>query len=228
MGCMHVCLFDIDGTLLSSGGAGKAAMEAALATGFSVPGASYNVPFAGRTDRAIARDLFQMHQIEESTLNWKRFLSAYLQHLPACLAAHKGQILPGIAALLQCLQERGDVAVGLLTGNVRDGARLKLGHYGLFHHFAFGGFGDHHLTREDVAREALAAVRTHLDDSIQSERIWVVGDTPLDVRCARAISARAVAVATGWHSLDILAAEEPDVLLADLSDASALLDCWSC
>src|SRR5437868_12166897 len=112
MGCMYVCLFDIDGTLLSSGGAGKAAMEAALATEFGVPGASYNVPFAGRTDRAIARDLFEMHQIEESTSNWKRFLSAYLQHLPASLVTHKGQILPGIAALLQCLQRRGDVAVG--------------------------------------------------------------------------------------------------------------------
>jgi phosphoglycolate phosphatase len=228
MGCMYVCLFDIDGTLLSSGGAGKAAMEAALVTEFGAVEPAYSVPFAGRTDRAIARDLFQMHRIEESTSNWQRFLTAYLQHLPACLVAHKGQILPGIAALLQCLQTRGDVAVGLLTGNVRDGARLKLGHYGLFHHFAFGGFGDHHLTREDVAREALNAVRSHLDDSIRGEQVSVVGDTPLDVRCARAIGARAVAVATGWHSLDILAAEQPDLLLADLSDASRLLQLWSC
>jgi phosphoglycolate phosphatase len=225
---MFVCLFDIDGTLLSSGGAGKAAMEAALATAFGAARSPDSVPFAGRTDRAIARDLFQMHRIEVSTYNWQRFLAAYLQHLPACLAAHKGQVLPGIAALLQCLQKRGDVAVGLLTGNVRDGARLKLGHYGLFHHFAFGGFGDHHLTREDVAREALAAVRSHLNDSVPCEQIWVVGDTPLDVRCARSIGARAVAVATGWHSLDLLAAEQPDLLLPDLSDASRLLGLWSC
>jgi phosphoglycolate phosphatase-like HAD superfamily hydrolase len=225
---MYVCLFDIDGTLLSSGGAGKAAMEAALVSEFGAADIPYNVPFAGRTDRAIARDLFEMHRIEESTSNWQRFLAAYLHHLPACLVAHKGQILPGIAALLQCLQKRDDVAVGLLTGNVRDGARLKLGHYGLFHHFAFGGFGDHHLTREDVAREALAAVRSEVNDSIQCQQVWVVGDTPLDVRCARSIGARAVAVATGWHSLDVLAAEQPDVLLADLSDASPLLGCWSC
>jgi phosphoglycolate phosphatase len=225
---MYVCLFDIDGTLLSSGGAGKAAMEAALVAEFGVIDATYSVPFAGRTDRAIARDLFQLHRIEESRSNWQRFLAAYLQRLPACLVAHKGQVLPGIGALLQCLQKRGDVAVGLLTGNVRDGARLKLGHYGLFHHFAFGGFGDHHLTREDVAREALAAVRSYLDDSIQSEQVWVIGDTPLDVRCARSIGARAVAVATGWHSLDILAAEQPDLLLADLSDTSRLLGQWSC
>ena len=223
---MYVCLFDIDGTLLSSGGAGKAAMEAALATEFGTARSTDGVPFAGRTDRAIIRDLFHARQIADSAPNRRRFLAAYLQHLPACLADHNGQVLPGIAALLRSLQERGDVAVGLLTGNVRDGARLKLGHYGLYHHFAFGGFGDDHLNREDVAREALAAVRGHIKDHVESERIWVVGDTPLDVRCARSIGARAVAVATGWHSLEVLAAEQPDLLLTDLSDPSELLDLW--
>jgi phosphoglycolate phosphatase len=225
---MHVCLFDIDGTLLSSGGAGKAAMETALETEFSTARSTDGVPFAGRTDRAIIRDLFQAHQIDDSAQNRRRFLAAYLQHLPDCLANHRGQILPGIAALLNCLQERSDLAVGLLTGNVRDGARLKLGHYGLYHHFAFGAFGDNHLTREEVAQEALAAVRSHVKDQVQGERIWVIGDTPLDVRCARSIGARAVAVATGWHSVDVLAAEQPDLLLADLSDPSSLLALWGC
>jgi len=203
-------------------------MEAALVTEFGATRLTDGVPFAGRTDRAIAGDLFRLYGIEESAHNWQRFLAAYLHHLPACLAEHKGQVLPGIAALLRCLQERGRVAVGLLTGNVRDGARLKLGHYGLYHYFAFGGFGDHHLTREDVAREALSAVRSHLKDRVESKQIWVVGDTPLDVRCARAIGARAVAVATGWHSLDMLAAEQPDLLQADLSDPSQLLALWGC
>jgi phosphoglycolate phosphatase-like HAD superfamily hydrolase len=227
-GIMYVCLFDIDGTLLSSGGAGKAAMEAALATEFRAAGSTDGVPFAGRTDRAIARDLFRLHRIDESADNWQRFLAAYLCHLPGCLAAHKGQVLPGIAALLDSFQERDNVALGLLTGNVRDGARLKLGHYGLYQHFGFGGFGDHHLTRADVAREALTAVRSHLKEPVKSEQIWVVGDTPLDVRCARSIGARAVAVATGWHSLDILAAEQPDLLLADFRDPAPLLALWGC
>jgi phosphoglycolate phosphatase-like HAD superfamily hydrolase len=145
-----------------------------------------------------------------------------------CLAAHKGQVLPGIGALLDCLQQHGKVAVGLLTGNVRDGARLKLGHYGLYHHFAFGGFGDHYFSREEVAREALTAVRKHLQIHVESEQIWVIGDTPLDVRCARSIGARAVGVATGWHSLEVLAAEQPDLLLADLSDPSRLLALVGC
>jgi phosphoglycolate phosphatase-like HAD superfamily hydrolase len=223
---MYVCLFDIDGTLLSSGGAGKAAMEAALGTAFGVACTADGVPFAGRTDRAIARDLFALHRIDETASNWQRFRTAYLQHLPACLAVHNGQVMPGIAALLQCVQGRGDVAVGLLTGNLRDGARLKLEHYGLYQHFAFGGFGDHHLNRDDVAREALTAVRSHCQDAVDCEQIWVIGDTPLDVRCARSIGARAVAVATGWHSLEVLAAEQPDLLLADLSDPAPLLSRW--
>jgi phosphoglycolate phosphatase-like HAD superfamily hydrolase len=225
---MSVCFFDIDGTLLSSGGAGKAAMEAALVTEFGAVSLTDGVPFAGRTDRAIVRDLFQLHGIEESAPHWQRFLTAYLQHLPGCLENHEGKVLPGIAALLACFQERGDVAVGLLTGNVRAGAQLKLGHYGLYHHFAFGGFGDDHLTREDVAREALSAVRTHLNEAVDCEQIWVIGDTPLDIRCARAIGARAVAVATGWHTVDMLAAEAPDLLLADLSDPAPLLALCGC
>jgi phosphoglycolate phosphatase len=224
---MYICLFDIDGTLLSSGGAGKAAMEAALGTEFGIGQVTDDVPFSGRTDRAIARDLFRLHSVQDSPQNWQRFLAAYLRHLPLYLSSHKGAVLPGIAALLESLQARGDVAVGLLTGNVRDGARLKLGHYGLFHHFAFGAFGDVHLDRDDVAREALHVVRTFLKGgAVDLERIWVIGDTPLDVRCARSIGARVVAVATGWHSLELLAAAQPDLVVADFTDPGPLLRLW--
>src|SRR6266849_2401691 len=217
---MIVCLFDIDGTLLSSGGAGKAAMEAALGTAFGVACVFGDIPFSGRTDRAIGRDLFRFHGIEESAQNWGCFVDAYLQLLPTYLARHKGQVLPGIASLLESLQPRADVAVGLLTGNLREGARLKLDHYGLFHHFAFGGFGDHHLDRDEVAQEALTAVQNHVRAPMKLDQLWVIGDTPLDVRCARAIGARVVAVATGWHSSETLAAEQPDLLFDDLSDAA--------
>jgi phosphoglycolate phosphatase-like HAD superfamily hydrolase len=215
---MHVCLFDIDGTLVLTGGAGKAAMEAALVSEFGVTEVAADVPYSGRTDRAIAADLLRRHGIEESLQTWQRLVSAYLQHLPPSLARHAGKVLPGIAALLEHLGGRENVVLGLLTGNIRAGARLKLSHFDLFHYFALGGFGDLHLCRDDVAREALAAVHGHLNGSAQLEQIWVIGDTPLDIRCARAIHARAVAVATGWHSLEELAAEGPDLLLTDLSD----------
>ena len=222
---MHICLFDIDGTLLSSGGAGKAAMEAALESEFAVTRSSGGVPFSGRTDRAITQDLFLFHGIQWSEANWERFLAAYLGHLPRCLAGHQGKVLPGIADLLDTIRDR--FALGLLTGNVRDGARLKLGHYGLFDYFAFGGFGDHHLDRDDVAQEALEVIRSQRNGSVDLNSIWVIGDTPLDIRCARSIGARAIAVATGTHSLDELAAERPDLLVPDFSDAAPLLALWT-
>ena len=222
---MHVCLFDIDGTLIASGGAGKAALEMALLSEFGVRHAIDPFLLSGRTDRAIGRDLFRLHVLEESPANWRRLREGYLRHLPGCLARSQGRVLPGIADLVGRLSGSGEALLGLLTGNLRAGARVKLSHYGLYQHFAFGGFGDEHLDRDDVAREALAEVR-RLNGTVHAKRIWVVGDTPLDVRCARAIGARAVAVATGWHSLDELAAAQPDLLLPDLSDPAPLLALW--
>jgi phosphoglycolate phosphatase len=219
---MIVCLFDIDGTLLSSGGAGKAAIEAALEVEFDVR-VHTRVEYSGRTDRAIGGDLFRLHGLAESEENWQRLLNAYLARLPDALTRHKGQILPGIAALLDQLADVEQLALGLLTGNVRDGAKLKLGHYGLGHHFAFGGFGDEHWDRDDVARAALRAAGEHLGRAVEPERVWVIGDTPLDVRCARAIGAQVAAIATGWHSLEELEQAKPDLVLADLADPEALL-----
>jgi phosphoglycolate phosphatase-like HAD superfamily hydrolase len=223
---MHVCLFDIDGTLISSGGAGKAALEAALLTEFGVQRGMETVELSGRTDRAIIRDLFRVHNREETAVARERLLAAYLAQLPACLSSIRGRVLPGIGEFLGQLAERDEVAVGLLTGNVRAGARLKLGHYGLLHHFAFGGFGDHHHDRDDVAHEALREIQSRFDGTVSRDRIWVIGDTPMDVQCARAIGARVAAVATGWHSLEELTACKPDVALADLSDPNPLLRLW--
>lgn len=201
-------------------------MEAALTEEFSLSEPIAQVPYSGRTDRAIGRDLFHHHEIAASRENWQRFLAAYLDRLPTCLARHQGQVLPGIAELLKQLSAHANVAVGLLTGNVRDGARLKLSHYGIFEHFSFGGFGDHHFDRDDVAREALAEVRTRLNGNLDLNDLWVIGDTPLDVRCARAIGARVAAVATGWHGMEELTAALPDVVLADFSDPAPFLAMW--
>lgn len=220
---MHVCLFDIDGTLISTGGAGKAALEAAMASVFGVCQSMENVQLSGRTDRAIIRDILALHGIDETSAVRERLMAGYLGHLPFCLARIKGQVLPGIAAFLEQLAEQDEVAVGLLTGNVRAGARLKLGHYQLSHHFPFGGFGDHHHNRDDVAREALREIQHRFDGTVPANRIWVIGDTPHDVQCARCIGACVAAVATGWHSLENLKACGPDVALMDLSDPAPLL-----
>jgi phosphoglycolate phosphatase len=219
---MNVCLFDIDGTLIASGGAGKAALERALAALFGITRPIEKLQLSGRTDRAIVADLFRLHDLDHTPDNQARLTEAYLHHLPDCLAISAGRVLPGVAALLEHLRKRDDVLLGLLTGNIRAGARIKLGHYGLHDYFTVGGFGDRHTDRDDVAREALAEVTRHLN-AVDPRRVWVVGDTPLDIRCARAIDARAIAVCTGWHSVDELAAHGPDLLLDDLSNHEPLL-----
>jgi phosphoglycolate phosphatase len=213
---MHVLLFDIDGTLIRSGGAGKAAMEDALRDEFGVAEVLDRVPYSGRTDPSIARDLLAVHGLEPSPANVLRLRAAYLKHLPGALKRIAGVVLPGVRELLDRLRASKSVAVGLLTGNVRDGARVKLSHYGLWDYFPFGGFADEFHDRDDVARGALVEVARHLRREIHPERIWVIGDTPLDVKCARAIGAKAVAVATGWHSLDELTASRADLVLPDL------------
>jgi phosphoglycolate phosphatase len=219
-----VCLFDIDGTLLTTGGAGQLAMERALAAVFGLAQINGEVLAAGRTDRAITTDLFREHRITAGPEDWTRFQAEYLRHLPDTMQELGGRVLPGIANLLGELSGRDDVAIGLLTGNFREGAVLKLKHFAIDHHFHFGGYGDDHHDRDDVARTALADAVRHLRREIHPESIWVLGDTPADVRCARAIGANAVAVATGIYNHQQLEATHPDLLFDDFSDASRLLN----
>ncbi|MEX0700732.1 MAG: HAD hydrolase-like protein [Planctomycetales bacterium] len=221
---MHVCLFDIDGTLLDTGGAGQAAMEAALAAEFGASRPVTGISAAGRTDRAITQDLLAFHGLPDDEAHTARLLTAYLRHLPEQLAARPGGVLPGVAEILADLAPREDVLVGLLTGNYREGARVKLAHFALEAHFRFGGYGDRHHDRCDVAREALAELRAHYDGEIDLERVWVIGDTPADVRCGRAIGARVVAVGTGVFPLADLAASRPDHLFDSFRDPRGLLE----
>jgi phosphoglycolate phosphatase-like HAD superfamily hydrolase len=220
---MRLFLFDIDGTLMTSGGAGKAAMERALAEVFGFVGEVRDIPFAGRTDRAIGRDLLQLCRTDMTEQAWQRFLTVYFQRLPECLREYPGRVLPGVAELLARLVVQSDTALGLLTGNARRGAEMKLQHYGLWSHFPFGGFGDDHDDRSDVARAALRAANDHLGRRVDPRQTWVIGDTPFDIACARAVGARAVGVATGWHTSAALAAAGPDLLFEDLSNPEPLL-----
>ena len=214
---MAILLFDIDGTLIRTGGAGAAAMRQAFSTSFGVVD-PLDVPYSGRTDLAIGRELLEIHSLSHNPENWGRLRREYIVQLPTFLPRCIGRALPGVPELLHTLSQEENIALGLLTGNVRDGARLKLNHYGLFEHFAFGGYGDDHLDRNQVAESALAAAREHRDAQFHQHSVWVIGDTPLDIRCGRWIGARVLAVSTGIHPRDELARCEPDVLLDDLSD----------
>jgi phosphoglycolate phosphatase len=217
---MTTLLFDIDGTLIRTNGSGKAAMEAALRTAFGVTEIHDNVPYGGRTDPAIGRDLLSVHGLEPTQANYEKLSAAYLAHLPQCLQQYGGQPCPGVVELLESLAAR-PVRLGLLTGNVRRGAQTKLSHFDLWTRFAFGGFGDEHHDRDDVARSALVAA-----GDVNTDRVWVIGDTPLDVKCARAIGAKVIAVATGWTSYDELHTHAPDLTLHDLRDHTRLFDVW--
>jgi phosphoglycolate phosphatase len=230
---MHICFWDIDGTLVHTGGAGQAAFARALAADFGIPEINQDVVFAGRSDRAIAMDLFVHHGVEPTAENWARFQQAYVAQLDATLPVHEGHVLPGVVALLEGLAARGDVATGLLTGNVREGARRKLGFYGLWDWFPFGGFGDVQVDRNLIAADALVAGRKYVDALRRARhaagdgppgQILVIGDTPHDIACGRAIGARCVAVPTGNTSIEVLRETRPDVLVETLEDTAPILD----
>jgi phosphoglycolate phosphatase-like HAD superfamily hydrolase len=217
-------LLDIDGTLVLTGGAGQTAFAETLAADFGIPEILKKVAFAGRSDRAIVADLFRDHDVEPSDENWQKFCIGYLGRLDDALVRHRGQVLPGVGKLLDALTDRGDVAIGLLTGNVREGARRKLSHYQLWHWFPFGGFGDDHCERSDIAAAALTAAKLHLNGgSTPHGEVVVIGDTHHDVNCGRSIGAHCVAVATGQTSTDELRAAEPDVLLETLEPVDSIL-----
>ena len=226
---MYVFLFDIDGTLIDSGGAGKASLDDAMCEEFRVERPA-EVHLHGCTDRSIARSLFESHGITDNRENFQRFCAAYLRRLPHWLQHKNGRILPGVCDLLAWLSQRDDVALGLLTGNVARGAQIKLEHFGLYDYFEFGGYGDVSPDRHEVARAALAAAQRDLqtrlprDGHVDPNKTYVVGDTPHDIRCARAIGAREVAVSTGYYGPEELAAEDPHILLEDLGDLHDHLD----
>jgi phosphoglycolate phosphatase len=229
---MHICLLDIDGTLLLSGGAGQKAFAQTLADEFGIGEIIHPVMFAGRSDRAIALELFRLHGLDESTDNWQRFCTGYLSRLEAALVANQGYLLPGAAALVTTLADRDDVALGLLTGNVREGAKRKLTHYNLWHRFAFGGYGDDHVDRCDIAAAALAAAREHINGHANGStsdgkkfdgEIIVIGDTTHDITCGRSIGARCVAVPTGHTTPDELRQSNPDLFLETLEDLAPIL-----
>jgi phosphoglycolate phosphatase len=216
-------LFDIDGTLLHSGGAGEKALRLALKDRFGRDDDLNKVEIAGKTDAAIARQIFSLHGIEATPENLAQFFDGYLHHLENLLPQMRGHLLPGILELLEKLRERPDVVLALLTGNLSCGAELKLTHYGVWHFFKFGAFADDHHDRNELGRFACARARENHGIEFPCERIFVLGDTPHDIACGRAFGAKTVAIATGSYTREQLAECEPDFLFDDLSDVDGVI-----
>ena len=214
-------LWDIDGTLLNSHGAGVRALQRALFDGFGIDGAIEDIDYSGRTDGWIIRQILAKFNLPSTPENRRRMADGYIAALPAEVAAGGVQLLAGVTALLEASVARGDVALGLLTGNLRRGAEVKLASRDAWRYFPFGAFADDSEDRDQLGPRALDRARVYHGVDFFLGNVWVIGDTPHDVRCARAFGARAVAVATGHHARALLEAADPDAVLDDLGDASA-------
>jgi phosphoglycolate phosphatase len=210
-------LFDIDGTLIASGGAGGKGMSAAFQAVWGLADGFAGVEFSGRTDRAILRDALRLTKTGGDVFGFDlaRFKRAYYRRLPDSLVATNGRVLPGVAGLLERLADDPDASLGLATGNFRHSARMKLGHYGLDAFFSAGGFGDRSEDRAEMVAAAVGAFRAHG----RHNTIFVIGDTVHDIRSAKANGVVAVGVTTGTYSAEALSEAGADIVLVSLDEA---------
>lgn len=223
-------LFDIDGTLVKVLGAGRRALADAFTRIFERPDAISHLDaewFAGKTDLFIFRQV----ALDAGITSWdydRRYSdleATYLELLRVHVAGHPdAHALPGAEALLAALSADGEPALGLMTGNIEAGARVKLDPFGLNRFFPSGGFGSDALDRADIGRVARGRFERRLGTSIEPSEVVVVGDTPADVAAARACGFRVLAVASGWSDPQTLQASAPDLFALDLNDTAALAE----
>jgi phosphoglycolate phosphatase-like HAD superfamily hydrolase len=218
---IRLVLFDIDGTLVRTGGAGVKAFARAFVSEFGEPDLTPLIKFGGRTDPSLVRELFMHRRIEPSPENFRRFFDAYVVWLQKLIVECAGGVCPGVPEFYDALESRANPPlIGLLTGNIRRGAQIKLGRYQLWEKFGFGGFGDDHEDRPQIAAIAQRRGGERLGRTLQGAEILVIGDTPLDIDCGRAIGAKVLAVATGGFTVRQLEEHEPDWAVEDLSKIS--------
>lgn len=219
---VKLVLFDIDGTLIRTGGAGVKAFARAFATEFGIADGTEKLKFAGRTDFSLVREFFLHNQIEPSTENFQRFFGGYLHWLDKIILECESEILPGVMEFMVDLRALPQPPlIGLLTGNIQRGAQIKLNHLKLWEEFVFGGFADDHEDRDCIAAIARRRGEDLLKQKLQDNEVLVIGDTPLDIRCARAINARVLAVATGASPVEDLQKHKPDFVVEDLTRIKA-------
>ena len=218
----RLVLFDIDGTLVHTGSAGVKAFAKVFATEFGAKDHFERLKFAGRTDVSLVREFFSFHDIPPTEENHKRFFERYVFWLDHILAESRTEICPGVWEFIRELKSLPTPPLlGLLTGNIRLGAEIKLRHFDLWDTFATGAFADDAEQRDQIAAIARQRGARLLPEALKDEEVLVIGDTPLDIRCGRAIGAKVLAVATGGARLDELQRHQPDWAVPDLNAMTA-------
>ena len=224
---MKIALFDIDGTILWSKGAGRRAMERALHASVGTRGAADH-RYDGKTDRQIVREAMRHSGFSDGDIDaaMDRVIAGYLAELAVELDRidHGVEVLPGVREVLDALESRDDVVLGLLTGNVVDGAERKLRAAGIdFARFSVGAFGSDGEHRHDLPAIARDRAAAHTGRAVSGAACVIIGDTPSDVACGRGIGARAIAVATGHFDVPSLQACDPHAVFADLTNTAAVV-----
>ena len=216
---VRLVLFDIDGTLIRTGGAGVKAFARVFATEFGAVDGFEKLKFAGRTDVSLVREFFTVHQIPVTPENLERFFERYVFWLDHILKESHSEVCRGVWEFIAGLRALPrPPLLGLLTGNIRLGAEIKLRHLGLWETFETGAFADDHEDRAQIAAVAQRRGSRLLGEDLAGDQVLVIGDTPLDIRCARAIGARVLAVATGGATFEELEQHQPDWAAKDLTE----------
>jgi phosphoglycolate phosphatase len=216
-------LFDIDGTLVDTGGAGMAALKEATREIFGHEGPALDL--AGSTDLGIVATIHTHFEIEPTQERIDAYFRTYLERLDRNLTTggYPGRVFGGVAELLVELAGRDGATIGLLTGNIAGGAASKMRHFKLDHHFPFGAYGCDHADRNRLGPIALQRAAAHAGRSFTARETWVIGDTPKDIACAHAIGAKCLAVATGQFSVTELELHRADKVVENLEEAAGLI-----
>ncbi len=223
---MRLYLFDVDGTLIYAHGAGRLALTRALEDIYGTAGPADRYDSRGKTDPQIVFELMTAAGIPRAAVQTRLgdCFQTYVRHLEELIATgHPVDVMPGITEVLQALSSRPDALVGLLTGNIEGGARAKLRPTGLLPYFRIGAFGSDDADRRRLPGIARERARALVGSEVPFQHMVIIGDTPLDIDCARACGAVAVAVATGQHRAEELGACSPDLLISDFSHVDAAL-----
>lgn len=219
----RLLLFDIDGTLIHSAGAGVESLRNVLSQRFGIQDDLADIEVAGMTDSGIVMNILNKHRIPTTNENIASFLDSYVHFLSSELPRRTGQLLPGVLELLEKLKARPHLILALLTGNVSRGAQLKLEHYGVWHFFEFGAFADDHHDRNQLGTFARTRAQEKHGVEFRADQIDVIGDTPRDIACGKAFGARTIAIATGSWPRSELASHKPDFLFDDLANVDEVM-----